>query len=130
MQDDLRLRPNLTFSPGLRYEVQTHVRDLSGFCAAPRPDVGARQERPHDHANELRPLLQLARASNIYAQTLRSNGFRQQEINIVNPTYPDIGGAGTVSATNKYLLGDLKMERIDRFAPRSIARCHRRCAPA
>ena len=34
VQDDLRLKPNLTFSPGLRYEVQTHVHDLSGF--APR----------------------------------------------------------------------------------------------
>src|SRR5688572_24851691 len=34
VQDDLRLRQNLTFSPGLRYEAQTHVHDLSGF--APR----------------------------------------------------------------------------------------------
>ena len=34
VQDDWKLRPNLTFSPGLRYEAQTHVHDLSGF--APR----------------------------------------------------------------------------------------------
>src|SRR5688572_33233294 len=34
VQDDLRLRQNLTFSPGLRYEAQTHVHDLSGL--APR----------------------------------------------------------------------------------------------
>ena len=27
VQDDMRLRPNLTFSPGLRYELQTHVHD-------------------------------------------------------------------------------------------------------
>jgi hypothetical protein len=31
VQDDIRLRPNLTFSPGLRYEVQTHVHDWTGF---------------------------------------------------------------------------------------------------
>ena len=32
VQDDLRLRPNLTFSPGLRYEVQTRSR-LQRPCA-------------------------------------------------------------------------------------------------
>jgi hypothetical protein len=38
VQDDVRLRPNLTFSPGLRYEAQTHVHDLTGF--APRLGAG------------------------------------------------------------------------------------------
>src|SRR5262249_45630330 len=28
VQDDIRPRKNLTFSPGIRYEVQTHVKDL------------------------------------------------------------------------------------------------------
>ena len=45
VQDDMRLRPNLTFSPGLRYEMQTHVHDLTRLRSAARPDVGARQER-------------------------------------------------------------------------------------
>ena len=29
LQDDIRLRKNLTLSPGLRYEVQTHLRDYN-----------------------------------------------------------------------------------------------------
>src|SRR2546429_376048 len=31
VQDDIRPRKNLTFSPGVRYEVQTHVRDYHNF---------------------------------------------------------------------------------------------------
>jgi hypothetical protein len=54
--------------------------------------------------------------SNVYEQTLRVNGIRQQEINIVDPSYPEPGGAAAVSVTNKYVLGDLKMERIYRYS--------------
>ena len=55
-------------------------------------------------------------ASNTYAQTLRVNGFRQQEINIANPTFPDVSGDAVHSVSNKYVLGDLKMERWYRFS--------------
>ena len=74
--------------------------------------------------------------TNVYEQTLRVDGVRQQEINIINPTYPDPflvdpGATRQAYVGNKYVLGDLKMERIlSLSAPRSIARCRRRSAPA
>jgi hypothetical protein len=47
-----------------------------------------------------------------YEQTLRVDGVRQQELDIVNPSYPDPGNIGAISAVNKYLLGrDLHMSR-------------------
>jgi hypothetical protein len=55
-------------------------------------------------------------STNVYEQTLRVDGVRQREINIVNPAFPNVGGDGTISATNKYRLGDITMERIQRFS--------------
>lgn len=121
VQDDLRLRPNLTFSPGLRYEAQTHVHDLSGFA----PRLGLTWAPGKDARTTLRTSYGVFYnwlGSNVYEQTLRVNGVRQQEINIVNPSYPDpnlvapSAPAVAVNAGNKYLLGDLKMERILRFS--------------
>ena len=40
----------------------------------------------------------------IYEQALRVDGFRQQELNIANPSFPDPGHVGTITATNRYLL--------------------------
>ena len=45
------------------------------------------------------------------------DGFRQQEINIVNPTYPDPGATGTALPTSKYLLSpNLQMVRLPRLS--------------
>src|SRR5688500_13195132 len=115
VQDDVRLRPNLTFSPGLRYEAQTHVHDLSGFA----PRLGLTWAPGKDGRTTIRTswgVFYNWLGSNVYEQTLRVNGLRQQEINIVNPSYPDLTGDVTVNATNKYVLGDLKMERIYRYS--------------
>ncbi len=115
VQDDLKLRENLTFSPGLRYEVQTHVSDYSGF--APRlgltwaPGSGGKTTVRSSYGRFYNWL-----NMNTYAQTLRIDGFKQQELNILNPTFPVIGGTGNVTATNKYQLGDLRLEHYDRFA--------------
>jgi hypothetical protein len=45
-------------------------------------------------------------ATNTYEQSLRVDGFRQQELNIVNPSYPnpDVLG-GVVPPINRYILG-------------------------
>ena len=115
VQDDFRIRPNLTFSPGLRYEVQTHVHDWSGFG----PRLGLTWAPSQNGRTTLRTSYGIFYnwlGSNVYEQTLRVNGFRQQEINIVNPTYPELTGDITLNASNKYVLGDLKMERIHRYS--------------
>jgi hypothetical protein len=115
VQDDVKVRSNLTFSPGLRYEAQTHVHDLSGFA----PRLGLTWAPGQDGKTTVRTSAGVFYnwlGAGTYAQTLRVNGFRQQEINIVNPTYPDVGGAAVFSASNKYVLGDLKMERWYRFS--------------
>lgn len=114
-QDDFRIRQNLTFSPGLRYELQTHVQDLSGFG----PRLGLTWAPGKNGRTTIRTsygIFYSWLSTGTYEQTLRVNGVRQQEINIVNPSYPDVGGAATISATNKYVLGDLKMERIHRYS--------------
>ncbi|MFM8536169.1 MAG: TonB-dependent receptor domain-containing protein [Acidimicrobiia bacterium] len=115
VQDDIRIRQDLTFSPGLRYEAQTHVHDLSGFA----PRLGLTWAPGRNGRTTMRASYGVFYnwlGSNVYEQTLRVDGVRQQEINIVNPAYPDPGGAATIGATNKYVLGDLKMERIHRFS--------------
>ena len=121
VQDDLRLRQNLTFSPGLRYEAQTHVHDLTGFA----PRLGLTWAPGEDGRTSLRTswgVFYNWLGTSVYEQTLRVNGVRQQEINIVNPSYPDpnvAGSSGSVApaaTANKYLLGDLKMERIYRYS--------------
>lgn len=115
VQDDFRIRQNLTFSPGLRYELQTHVHDLTGFG----PRLGLTWAPGKNGRTSIRTSYGIFYnwlSAGTYEQTLRVNGVRQQEINIVNPTYPEVVGEATVSATNKYLLGDLKMERIHRYS--------------
>ncbi len=115
VQDDVRLRPNLTFSPGLRYEAQTHVHDLTGLA----PRLGLTWAPGKDGRTTIRTswgIFYNWLGANVYEQSLRVNGSRQQEINIVNPTYPDLTGDAAVSATNRYVLGDLKMERIYRYS--------------
>jgi hypothetical protein len=120
IQDDLRLRPNLTFSPGLRYEAQTHVHDLMGFA----PRLGLTWAPGKNGRTTIRTSVGVFYnwlGSNVYEQTLRVDGVRQQELNITNPTYPDpfLADPAATAQTfvgNKYVLGDLKMERILRYS--------------
>jgi len=115
VQDDVRLGQGLTLSPGLRYELQTHVRDYSGFG----PRLGLTWAPGRNGRTTVRGSYGIFYnwlGTNVYEQTLRVNGVRQREINIVNPSFPEVGGAGTFSVSNKYLLGDLTMERIHRFS--------------
>ena len=120
LQDDLRLRRNLTFSPGLRYEAQTHVHDLSGFA----PRLGVTWAPGENGRTTIRTswgIFYNWLPTNVYEQTLRLNGVRQREVNIVNPPFPDLIDEDPATplpaaATNKYLLGDLEMERIYRYS--------------
>ena len=117
VQDDIRVRRNLTLSPGLRYEMQTHVRDYDNLG----PRFGVTWSPGQGGRTSLRASTGLFYdwlGSNTYEQTLRIDGFRQRELNIPNPLYPDPDASlGTVSAVNRYLLGGgVRMPRQLRFS--------------
>lgn len=107
VQDDVRLRRNLTLSGGLRYEAQTHVRDFdnlmprTGITWAVGPQASPTTVRAswgifHDWLT-----------TNTYEQTLRVDGFRQQEIDIAFPQYPVLSDASLIAApVNRYVLSD------------------------
>lgn len=105
-QDDIRVRRNLTLSAGARYEAQTHVRDANNI--APRFGVtfapgAAGQTTLRASWGIFYDWLPI----NTYEQTLRIDGFRQQEIDVIDPPYPDpLGLSVTASPVNRYLLGD------------------------
>ena len=116
VQDDIRIRKGLTLSPGLRYEAQTHLDDFNalgprfGITWAPfksgTTTLRASAGVFYDWLN-----------SGTYEQSLRIDGFRQQELNILNPSFPDPGGAGVIPPINKYLLADdLQMAKNSRVS--------------
>ena len=111
-------------APAAEPDVQSRLA-IRAADARPRPhrlwsaariDVGARQERPHDHSHELRHLLQLARHRTSTSRRCASTASASRKSTSSIRRYPDLGGAATVSATNKYVLGDLTMERIHRYS--------------
>jgi hypothetical protein len=105
IQDDIRPRKNLTLSPGVRYEVETHVGDYRNFG----PRFGATWAPTASGQTTLRTSIGIFYdwlATNTYEQALRVDGFRQQELNIFDPSYPDPGNVGLVPPINRYLLGD------------------------
>jgi hypothetical protein len=116
VQDDIRVRKNLTLSPGIRYEVQTHLGDANNFG----PRFGMTWSPGNSGKTTLRGSAGIFYdwlQTGIYEQTLRVDGFRQRELNILNPLYPNPGGVGSSSPTNRYLLSDdLEMQRFTRFS--------------
>jgi carboxypeptidase family protein/TonB-dependent receptor-like protein len=126
LQDDIRVRKNLTLSPGIRYEAQTHLSDVNNFG----PRFGVTWSPGKSGKTSLRASAGIFYDwlfSNIYEQTLRVDGFRQRELNIPFPTYPlqDLSG-GISNATNKYLLADgLQMQknlRLSMSGSRTVTR--------
>ncbi len=127
IQDDIRIRPGLTLSPGVRYEVQTHVRDFNNIG----PRLGVTWSPSRSGRTTLRASTGVFYdwlGTGTYEQTLRIDGFRQREINIADPSFPDPGTVGTVLPGNWYLLGDgVRMPRnlrvsggIDQAVTRTI----------
>ena len=116
IQDDIRVRKGLTFTPGLRYEAQTHLGDFNAFG----PRFGVTWAPFKNGKTTLRASAGVFTDwlnSGTYEQTLRVDGLRQRELNIVNPAYPDPGNVGAVPPINKYLLdGDLQMPRNVRLS--------------
>jgi hypothetical protein len=116
IQDDIRIRKGLTLSPGLRYEAQTHLDDFNAFG----PRFGVTWAPFKSGKTTLRASAGVFYDwlnSGTYEQSLRIDGFRQQELNILNPSFPDPGSVGIVPPINKYLLADdLQMARNSRVS--------------
>ncbi len=118
IQDDIKLRKNLTITPGLRYEVQTHVHNGLGLG----PRVGLTWAPFKNGRTTLRGSAGVFYdwlGTGIYEQSLRIDGFRQREINIVNPSLPvdesQVGDSSTLPV-NRYLLGDISLARTARYS--------------
>ncbi len=116
VQDDFRIRRNLTISPGLRYEMQAHLSDWKdlgpriGFTWAP---LKSGKTALRGSAGIFYDWL----GQNTYEQALRVDGTREQELNIVNPSYPNPGTGGVVPPGNRYFLDPaLRSPRNVRFS--------------
>lgn len=112
IQDDWRARKNLTISAGLRQELQTHLGD--GLNLAPRlaftwSPFKSGKTTVRGGGGVFHDWLE----SEIYEQTLRVDGVRQQDLVIRNPGYPDpfSGDASQqILPASKYVLaGDTRL---------------------
>ena len=125
VQDDMRLRRNLTVSAGARYEAQTHVDDYDGLM----PRVGVTWAPFKNGATTLRSSWGIFHdwlQPNAYEQTLRVDGLQQREIDLQNPSFPDVGLVGDGAPANRYFLdGDLRLPRTNRVSMGVDQRLHR-----
>jgi len=116
IQDDIRVRKGLTLSPGLRYEVQTHLSDYNNFG----PRFGVTWAPFKSGKTTLRVSAGIFYdwlSTSTYEQTLRLDGYHQLELNIEDPSYPDPGLGGTTPPTNRYELGpNLQAPRTGRVS--------------
>jgi hypothetical protein len=115
LQDDIRVRKNLTLSPGLRYEVQTHLSDYHALS----PRFGATWspfKSGHTSLQASAGIFHDWLSTAAYQQTLQYDGTHLQSLDVFDPSYPDPGAAGTISPSDTYLLGpNLRMQDIRRI---------------
>jgi hypothetical protein len=105
VQDDYRMAKSLMLSYGVRYEAQTLIADQRNFS----PRVSLTYSPLKSGRTTFRGGVGYFSdwlGTGTYEQTLRVDGFRQQELNILNPGYPDPGLSGMTPPTNRYLLRD------------------------
>jgi hypothetical protein len=107
MQDDVKIRRNLTVSAGGRYEAQSHVADYGsvmprvGFTWAPKKSGTTVLRSSWGIFYDWLP-------GSTYEQTLRVDGFRQRELDISDPSYPEIPAVdgGVALPVSRYVLSD------------------------
>ncbi len=116
VQDDFRVRRNLTISPGLRYEAQAHMSDWRDLG----PRIGLTWAPSRSGRTALRGSAGIFYdwlGQNTYEQALRVDGTHEQELNIVNPSFPNPGNGGVVPPSNRYFLDpNLRSPRNLRFS--------------
>jgi hypothetical protein len=116
IQDDFKIRKNLSITPGVRIEAQTHLNDYNNIG----PRIGFTWAPFKSGRTTLRGSWGIFYdwlSTGVYEQTIRFDGERQRELNIINPSFPDPGSQGVIPATNKYLLGsDVDMARTNRVS--------------
>ena len=118
-QDDIKIRRNFTLSVGGRYEAQRHVDDYGSVM----PRVGFTWAPFKSGTTVLRSSWGIFYdwlQGGTYEQTLRVDGFRQRELDIRDPSYPELPAIDDVGATrpvSRYVLGDsLQMPRLTRVS--------------
>jgi hypothetical protein len=104
-QDDYRLARSLLLSYGLRYEAQTIVADQQNF--SPRVTLSwspfkSGRTTFRGGFGSFSDWIGIQ----TYEQIQRFDGVRQQEVNIVDPAFPDPGIAGVIPPTNRYTFAD------------------------
>ena len=115
-QDDLRVARSLSVSFGLRHEVQTHLDDYGSFA----PRLGATWSPRKNGATTFRGGVGIFYDwydAQIYEQTLRVDGQRQQDLVVQNPGFPNplVGGNVIVLPPGRLLQAeDLALPRTVR----------------
>ena len=105
VQDDWRIHKTAMLSLGLRYEAQTLIDDQNNWSPrasltwSPFKDGKTTFRAGAGYFNDWL-------GTSTYEQTLRVDGFRQRELNLRNPGYPDPGVGGATPPTNRYQLSD------------------------
>jgi hypothetical protein len=97
LQDEIRLKPNLTLTPGLRYETQNYLSDRNNF--APRLGLAwspfkSRNTVVRGGAGFFYQHLEEAQIS----QSLRYDGVRQRQVIVNRPRLPDPFGGLPISS--------------------------------
>jgi hypothetical protein len=106
-QDDIRVARALSVSVGLRHEVQTHLDDYANFA----PRLGATWSPRKNGATTFRGGVGIFYDwfdAQIYEQTLRVDGQRQQDLVVQNPGFPNplVGGNVIVLPPGRLLQAD------------------------
>jgi len=119
VQDDIKIRRNLTVSAGGRYEAQSHVDDFGSVM----PRVGFTWAPFRSGTTVLRSSWGIFYdwlQGSTYEQTLRVDGFRQREVDIRDPSYPQIPPVDDLGVTlpvSRYVLSDgLQLPRTSRLS--------------
>src|SRR4029079_10817120 len=98
LQDDIKIRRNFTVSAGGRYEGPSHVNDYGSLM----PRVGFTWAPRKSGTTVLRSSWGIFYdwlQGSTYEQTLRVDGFQQRELDIRDPSYPDVPPVDAVGLT-------------------------------